>query len=95
PYSVTSICSYAFAYCDNLTSVTIGDSVTSIGYSAFYDCDRLKSIIIPDSVTRIGDWAFSWCDSLTIYCEAESKPSGWSSDWNSSYRPVVWGYTGN
>ena len=32
---VTSIGSYAFSYCDSLTSVTIGSSVTSIGYYAF------------------------------------------------------------
>jgi hypothetical protein len=45
-------------------------------------------------VTSIGERAFAYCESLTIYCEAASQPSGWDSEWNFSYRPVVWGYTG-
>ena len=92
--SVTSIGEWAFAYCDSLTSIEIPDSVTSIGRCAFYDCFSLTSVIILDSVTSIGDFAFFYCDSLTIYCEAESKPEGWSSDWNYFNRPVVWGYKG-
>ena len=35
---------YAFAYCDSLTSVTIGNGVTSIGDYAFYDCTSLEEI---------------------------------------------------
>ena len=90
--SVTSIGSYAFAYCDSLTSVNIPDSVASIGGGAFRDCTSLTRVVIPDSVTSIGSWAFYGCFRLGIYCEAESKPSGWSSYWASSNRPVVWGY---
>ncbi|MBR2611631.1 MAG: hypothetical protein IKC72_01055 [Clostridia bacterium] len=50
----------------------------------------MSEIIIPECVTSIGSSAFSGCTSLTIYCEAVSKPSGWNSDWNYSNRPVVW-----
>ncbi len=35
---------YAFAYCDSLTSVTIGNGVTSIGEGAFGGCSNLTSI---------------------------------------------------
>ncbi|MBQ4269018.1 MAG: leucine-rich repeat protein, partial [Clostridia bacterium] len=45
---ITSIGSYAFEYCDSLTSVVIGDSVTSIGEDAFYNCDSLTSVYITD-----------------------------------------------
>ena len=75
-----------------LTSIEIPESVTSIGESAFRGCSGLTSITIPDSVTSIGDYAFRGCSGLTIYCEAESKPYGWFSYWNSDNRPVIWGY---
>ena len=90
--SVESIGEYAFQYCYSLTNIVIPDSVTSIGNCAFEDCESLTSIIIPDSVTSIGHYIFDGCSSLTIYCEAASKPYGWSSLWNSYNCPVVWGY---
>ena len=90
PNSVTSIESYAFFNCRSLTSITIPNSVTSIGEYAFSECSSLTSIEIPSSVTSIGEYAFKNCSSLTIYCEASSKPSGWSSSWNYSNRPVYW-----
>jgi hypothetical protein len=90
--SVINIDTTAFAYCSSLTIINIPNSVTSIGQDAFSDCSSLTSIVIPNSVTTIGSYAFSGCDFLTIYCEALSQPSGWSTDWN-GYRPVVWGYT--
>ena len=67
-YSVTSIGEYAFAWCDGLTSVTLGNSVTSIGDGAFEDCSGLTSITIPNSVKSIGDrvFAYSGLTSITI-----------------------------
>ena len=62
---VTTIGDDAFRVCDNLTSVSIGNSVTTIGYEAFYNCDNLTSVSIPDSVTTIGNRAFAWCTNLT------------------------------
>ena len=92
---VTSIGEYAFSGCRSLTSIEIPSSVTSIGNNAFYDCRSLTSVVIPSSVTSIGNSAFAGCWSLTIYCEAESQPSGWGPSWNYSDRPVVWGYSEN
>ena len=61
---VTSIGANAFAWCRNLTSITIPNSITSIDECAFSDSDSLTSITIPDSVTSIGDYAFSDCNDL-------------------------------
>ncbi|MBR2321615.1 MAG: leucine-rich repeat protein [Clostridia bacterium] len=89
---VRMISGWTFAYCYSLTSIIISENITSIGSYAFRGCNSLTSIVIPDSVTQIGLGAFEVCDNLTIYCEAESRPSGWDYNWNSSYRPVQWGW---
>ena len=92
---VKSIKHDAFRGCSNLTSITISNSVTSIGSYAFAYCYNLTSITIPNSVTSIESYAFADCKRLTIYCEVTSKPSGWSSIWNKSNRPVYYGINEN
>ena len=77
---------------ETITSCTINEHTKIIFNYAFSRCSNLTSVVIPNGVTSIGDYAFGGCYKLTIYCEAESKPSGWSSDWNNSRRPVEWGY---
>ena len=72
-------------------SFTIPNSVEYIKKCAFESCNHLTSLIIPDSVFDISDRVFIGCDSLTIYCEAETKPDEWGTDWNGKC-PVVWGY---
>ena len=66
PTNLTSIGSYAFAWCSSLTSITIPNSVTSIGSSAFSGCSSLTSITIPNSVTSIGGDAFNSCNALSL-----------------------------
>ena len=90
---VSTIVNRAFYGCDNVKTIVIPNSVTSIGGAAFDYCSSLTSIVIPNSVTSIGYSAFYNCSKLTIYCEAESKPSGWDYYWNSNCN-VVWGYKG-
>ncbi|MCD8372913.1 MAG: leucine-rich repeat protein, partial [Clostridia bacterium] len=82
PDSVTTIDAYAFYDCTSLTSVTIGSGVTSIGSYAFEGCTSLTEIYIPANVTTIGNNVFNKCTCL-IVAEAESKPDGWYSGWNS------------
>ncbi len=95
-YEVTFIKDYAFKDCSGLTSIEIPSSVTSIGNYAFSGCNNLENIKIPSSVTRIGNFSFNKCGNLTIYCNADSKPSQWDSYWaksdgyNSISYPVVW-----
>ena len=93
PDSVTSIGSSAFSGCTGLASITIPNSVTSIDNLAFFGCTSLTSITIPDSVTSMGSQVFNgWTSSQTIYCQVESKPNGWDSDWRRySDAKVVWG----
>ena len=86
PNSVTSIGSYAFSGCDNLTSITIPNSVTSIGSYAFSGCDNLTSITIPNSVTSIGIYAFRNCDNLTIYCKSNSTALEYAVDKEITYQ---------
>ena len=88
----TSIHTRSFYECSNIESITIPNSITNMGEDAFRYCTNLESIEIPNSVTSIGQFAFSSCANLTIYCAAQSKPSGWDEYWNSSNCPVVWGY---
>ena len=73
-------------------SFTFHDELVSIRQEAFRDSRYLTSIEIPKTITSIGSLAFMDCNELTIYCEAEEKPQGWSDSWNYSERPVIWGH---
>lgn len=96
PDSVIQISTETFYCCSELKSVTIGSGVTSISGDAFYNCSSLTSIVIPKNVTDMSSYVFSDCTSLeNIYCEAPSKPGGWSSNWyGNCTAQIVWGYEG-
>ena len=64
PDEVTSIGSWAFAYCSGLTSISLDNNITSIGEYAFYK-SGLTSVTIDDNITNIGGNAFSGCSALT------------------------------
>ena len=68
-YSVTSIDSYAFDYCESLTSITIPNSVRSISDYAFSGAG-LTSITIPKNVTSIGEGILKGCGLTTIVVES-------------------------
>lgn len=65
----------AFAYCKQLTSVTLPDSITSIGGGAFLACSQLTSVKLPDSLVSIGEDAFDGCTELTSV--TFENPEGW------------------
>ena len=64
PDDVTTIGSYAFAYCDVIKGIVISDDVTTISGHAFEGCDALVSVDIPNSVTYMGEYAFYSCTGL-------------------------------
>lgn len=61
----TSIGSYAFFDCTNLTTIVLPEGLTSIGNSAFIACSNLTTIVLPDSLTSIGENAFQSCYNLS------------------------------
>lgn len=65
PEGVTTFEDSAFADCESLTSVTIGNNVDVIGLRAFAGCKNLTTANIGSSVTTIGYRAFAVCKSLT------------------------------
>ena len=65
-------------------------SVVSIESKAFINNINLTYIIIPKTVMKIGDNAFKGCSNLLIFCEAKTKPKGWSESWNPDGCSVVW-----
>jgi len=52
PNTITSILSYAFAYCSNLITVTIPASVTTLGNYLFRNCSSLTSIYVDAGNTK-------------------------------------------
>lgn len=65
PNSITSISSFAFYKCRNLTGLVLPNSLITIGYYAFCFCDYLTNLIIPNSVVTIVGDAFLSCHRLT------------------------------
>lgn len=61
---IKEILKYAFAGCENLTSIIIPDTVKKIGAGAFYGCLSLESVTLPDSIEIIGAKAFEQCICL-------------------------------
>ena len=66
PKSVVSIDYYAFAYCDNLHTVSFAEDnrIKGIYEGAFLGCASLKNIALPDSIVEISEFAFYGCTQL-------------------------------
>ena len=81
-----------YAIGKNETKFIIPTNTTRVDDEAFRGASKITEVIVCKNVTEIGAYSFYGCENLTIYCEAESKPDGWSENWNPDNRPVVWGY---
>ena len=64
---VTSIGSYAFESCQNVTYVEIPEGVDNIGQFAFSLCTSLTNIVLPNSLRYINDQAFSFSGLTTLW----------------------------
>lgn len=64
-YPVEGIGDYAFADCDNLTSVILPSGLSAIDEYAFSGCGSLTHVTLPSGLNYVGDYAFADCDSLT------------------------------
>lgn len=64
---ITSIPSYAFSGCKQLTTLVLPDSITSIGTYAF-EYSGIKSLVLPDGITTVNSYLFrgSAIESVTI-----------------------------
>lgn len=85
----------AFSSYSCLKNVTISDGIQMIGRRAFYNCSNLKTVVIPKSVVSISENGFEKNASLILLIEWkdwDSKPSGYTFDWNTDDNPIVWNY---
>ena len=81
PDTVKTIGAYAFCKCISLKSVEIPEGVETVGNRAFSENPALEYVTVPDTVESFGEFVFIGCNTgkLDIYCEAATKPTGWSS----------------
>ena len=56
---------YAFAYCKNLTSVSIPGTISFVTGYAFAHCPNLRTVEVAFGVEGLGEFAFRSCPSLT------------------------------
>ena len=54
----------AFAFCENISTITLPVTITNIGMYAFHECHSLSSINLPEGLVSIGEAAFYQCGSL-------------------------------
>lgn len=72
---VTEIGSSAFAYCRDLTSVTLPETIIGIMDSAFDCCESLTTIQVPARTGVVYDDAFDGCDTLESITVAAGSTS--------------------
>ena len=61
--------------------------------NAFALCSDLQSIAtLSKRVAYVGPNAFAGFDILTVYCQAQSKPESWDTEWDNSVLIVIWNH---
>ena len=106
PQTLKSIESHAFGSMPNLVWCEFWDGLETTYGATFCGTTSIRSLYIPDSLTTITqgyDSAYSFyysilldCSNVTVYCQTNAQPSGWSTYWNASgkngsdRRPYNW-----
>ena len=88
-----SIGDYAFLGALALSEVKLPSTLISVGDYAFAYNEAMQSIILHDAIKEVGQHVFYACKALTIYSTNETMPTGWDTDWNSFFNPVIFGCT--
>ncbi|MBQ5712235.1 MAG: leucine-rich repeat protein, partial [Oscillospiraceae bacterium] len=83
PKGLISIGDYAFAYCNELTTVTVAEAGEdeahplgngSVGKYAFAYCDKLTSVTIPAGISKLGWRMFYDCDCFSELTLTSATP---------------------
>ena len=74
--NTAKIGNYAFAYCSQLSSISLPGSLNSIGDYAFYNDTSLTAVNLPGGLTSIGDAAFQNTGLKTITLPGSLKRIG-------------------
>lgn len=71
-YTVTTIGTEAFLFCEKITSITLPSTINEINEGAFEFCPGLTSLAIPEGVTKLAKYSIAICESLTSVSLPES-----------------------
>ncbi len=82
--------SKAFYNCSTLREIKLPRQNITFGTTVFDNCSALTALSIPKEVTTLPANVIGNASNLVIYCEAQSKPSGWDDNWNSTGCTVRW-----
>ena len=61
---ITTIGSWSFVQCTNISELSLPTTLKTIGAHAFYDNQALTTVELPDGLTSIGANAFAFCRNL-------------------------------
>lgn len=86
-------------FAKDIREIIIPKTVTKLGSYAVSKFPKLHSVVIPKGVTTIEANAFTDCPHLTVFCEEESRPKDWDSDFIGvgnlfGYVNLIFGYDG-
>ena len=83
---------FAFYECAAL-NLKLPQSLKRVGNYALRNIETLKTLILHEGIEDFGKHAIYGCKNLTIFVDKDVDDTGWASNWNSYYRPVIFNVT--